>query len=48
MTQVLCRHNYPYGCCAVCMTDDEAVIRKWEQEFRRFDESNEQGEREEA
>jgi hypothetical protein len=38
---ILCRHLFPYCCCAVCQADDEAWIRKWENEFRRFDESNE-------
>lgn len=37
----LCKHGFPYAMCTICQSIDEYYVRKWEQEFRKFDESNE-------
>lgn len=42
MSEILiCKHGYPYAMCDVCQAIDEWWVRKWEREFRKFDESNE-------
>jgi hypothetical protein len=43
----LCKHKIPYCMCEICQMEDMKWQRKWEEEYRKFDESNENAREEE-